>query len=147
MASLLTSSEKTAFKAALNDLFDTFKQDIVIYKDAQIQLIDINQPRMFGYNERVDISNINYLPITGVFPALVRFDSNQNQERMEDLGNYTTRGQVSIKIQQDAHDFINNTGSTINIGIGDSMFKIVSSVSDRRYITPDYFIYILERER
>lgn len=147
MASLLTASEKTKFKSALNDLFDTFKQDIIVYKEAQIQIVDINQPRMYGYNERVDVSNINYVPVTGVFSALVNFNINQNQQTVEDLGNFTPEGQVTIKIKQDAYDFINNNGATINIAIGDKMFKVVSSVSDRRFITSDYFIYILERER
>ena len=100
MASLLTESEKTIFKSALDDLFDTFKQDIIVYKEAQIQLIDINQPRMFGYNERVDISNINYAPVTGVFPALVNFNKKQNQDRIDDVGNYMSKGEISIKIKQ-----------------------------------------------
>ena len=147
MASLLTESEKTIFKSALDDLFDTFKQDIIVYKVAQIQLIDINQPRMFGYNERVDISNINYAPVTGVFPALVNFNKKQNQDRIDDVGNYMSKGEISIKIKPDAHDFISNNGATINIAVGDKMFKVISSSSDRRFISPDYYIYILERER
>ena len=78
MASLLTSAQKVIFKSALDDLFDTFKQDVVVYKEAQIQLVNINQSRMYGYNERVDISNINYVPVTGVFPALVNFNKNKS---------------------------------------------------------------------
>ena len=55
MASLISSSERSTFEGALDDLFDTFKRNIVIYKDAQISIIDINQPRIFGYNETIDI--------------------------------------------------------------------------------------------
>ena len=87
------------------------------------------------------------MPVTGVFPALVNFNRNQNQQTVEDLGNFIPEGQVTIKIKQDAYDFINNNGATINIAIGDKMFKVISSISDRRFITSDYFIYILERER
>ena len=147
MASLLSASEKTAFKSALDDLFDTFKQDIVVYKEAKIQLIDINQPRMFGYNERVDISNINYAPVTGVFPALVNANKKQNEERLDDIGNFLTKGQVTIKIKSDAYNFINNNGTTLNIAIADDMYKIISTASARRFISPDYYIYVLERER
>jgi hypothetical protein len=147
MASLLSASEKTAFKAALDDLFDTFKQDIIIYKEAKIQLIDINQPRIFGYNERIDISNINYAPVTGVFPALVNANKNQDQERLDEAGNFLAKGQVTIKIKPDAYNYINNNGTTLNIAIGDDMYKIVSTASARRFISPDYYIYILERER
>ena len=147
MASLLTSAQKAIFKSALDDLFDTFYQDIIIYKEAQIQLANVNQSRIFGYNERVDISNINYIPVTGVFPALVNFNKKQNQDRIDDVGNYMAKGEISIKIKPDAHDFISSNGATINIAVGDKMFKVVSSSSDRRFISPDYYIYILERER
>ena len=50
MASLLSATQKASFEKGMTNLFDTFKQDIVIYKEAEIQIIDINQPRMFGYN-------------------------------------------------------------------------------------------------
>jgi hypothetical protein len=147
MASLLTAAEKTLFKSALDNLFDTFKQDIVVYKEAQISLINESQPRMFGYNERVDISNINYVPVTGVFPALVSFGKKQDENQIEILANRITEGQASIKVKSDCRDFIDNNGRTIGVSINDLMFKVVSSQSQRRYITPDYFIYILEREK
>lgn len=147
MASLISAAEKAVFTGALNDLFDTFKQDVVVYKEARIQYIDINQPRIFGYNDRVDISNINYIPVTGVYPALVRFKKDQDQERIKELGNLTPEGEVSIKVKQDAYNYINNSGATIGIGIGDSMYKIISSKSDRRFISTDYYIYFLERQK
>ena len=147
MASLLTSAQKTIFKKGLDDLLDTFKQDIVVYKDAQIEVIDVNQPRMFGYNERVDISNINFIPVTGVFSALVNYNKDQKQSYLNELGNLISKGDVSIKVKSDAYDFIENNGTTLNISINDTLYKILSSESFRRYITPDYYTYYLERVR
>jgi hypothetical protein len=147
MASLLTSAQKTIFKKGLDDLFDTFKQDIVVYKDAQIEVVDVNQPRMFGYNERVDISNINFIPVTGVFSALVNYNKDQKQSYLNELGNLISKGDVSIKVKNDAYDFIENNGTTLNISINDTLYKILSSESFRRYITPDYYTYYLERVR
>lgn len=147
MASLISAAEKAVFTGALNDLFDTFKEDIIIYKEAKIQYINIDQPRIFGYNDRVDISNINYIPVTGVFPALVRFNKDQDTTRIKDLGNFTPQGEVSIKIKQDARDYIANSGATIGISIQDSMYKIISFDSSRRFISTDYYIYFLERQK
>lgn len=147
MASLLTSAQKAIFKKGLDNLFDTFKQDIVIYKEAQIELIDVNQPRMYGYNERVDISNINFVPVTGVFSALVNFTNNQKQNYLNDVGNLLPKGDVSIKVKNDAYNFIENDSATLNISINDTLYKITSSESFRRYITPDYYTYYLERVR
>ena len=135
MASLLTSAQKAIFKKGLDNLFDTFKQDIVIYKEAQIELIDVNQPRMYGYNERVDISNINFVPVTGVFSALVNFTNNQKQNYLNDVGNFLPKGDVSIKVKNDAYNFIENDSATLNISINDTLYKITSSESFRRYVT------------
>lgn len=147
MASLLTSGQKALFKKGLDDLFDTFKQEIVVYKEAKIDLIDINQPRMFGYNERVDLSNLNFLPVTGVYEALINYDKNQKQDKLNEVGNFIPKGDVSIKVKQNAYDFIENNGPTTNISINDTLYKIVSSESFRRFITPDYYTYYLERVR
>jgi hypothetical protein len=147
MASLLSSAQKSSFEKGMTNLFDTFKQDIVIYKEAKIEIININQPRMFGYNERSDIENINYIPVTGVFPALVTYAKKQAQERLEETDNRIDKGEVEIKIKSDANDFIQDNGKTLFVSINDLMYKIVSSQSARPYISSQYFTYYLERER
>lgn len=146
MASLLNDDQKAVFTAALDTLFDTFKQDIIIYKEAKIQITNINQPRLFGYDEEVDISNINYIPITGTFSAMVNFTQKQELKHLREVNSYLEQGEASIKVKSDARDFIENDGKTINISISDTMFKIVSSESLRRFISPNYFIYYLERD-
>lgn len=146
MASLLNDDQKAVFTTALDTLFDTFKQDIIIYKEAKIQITDINQPRLFGYDEEVDISNINYIPITGTFSAMVNFNKKQKLRDVREVNSFVEQGEASIKVKSDARDFIENDGKTINVSISDTMFKIVSSESLRRFISPNYFIYYLERD-
>jgi hypothetical protein len=146
MASLLNDDQKAVFTTALDTLFDTFKQDIIIYKEAKIQITNINQPRLFGYDEEVDISNINYIPITGTFSAMVNFNKKQKLRDVREVNSFVEQGEASIKVKSDARDFIDDNGKTLNISIGDVMFKIVSSESLRRFISPNYFIYYLERD-
>ena len=147
MASLLTATQKANFEQGISNLFDTFKQDIVIYKEPKVVITDITKPRVFGYNENSDIQNINYIPVSGVFSAIVKFKRDQKEERLGDTANLIDYGQADIKVKSDANDFIQNNGATINISINDLMFKIVSSQSVRRYISSEYYHYILERER
>lgn len=146
MASLLNDDQKAVFTTALDTLFDTFKQDIIIYKEAKIQITNINQPRIFGYDDEVDISNINYIPVTGTFSAMVNFTKRQKLTDLKEVNTFLEQGEASIKIKSDTRDFIENNGKTINISINDTMFKIVSSESLRRFISPNYFIYYLERD-
>jgi hypothetical protein len=147
MASLLSATQKASFEKGMTNLFDTFKQDIVIYKEAKIDIINIAQPRMFGYNERSDIENINYTPVTGVFSALVTSNKKQSQDILEETENRIDKGEVEIKIQSDANDFIQNNGKTLYVTINDLMYKFISSQSPRPYISSQYFTYFLERER
>jgi len=147
MASLLSATQKASFEKGMTNLFDTFKQEIVIYKEAEIQIIDINQPRMFGYNERSDIQNINYIPVTGVFQALVTSSRKQSQSRLDLSENIIDNGELEIKVKSDANNFINNNGKTLFVSIDDLTYKFVSSQSRRPYITSEYFTYYLERER
>jgi hypothetical protein len=147
MASLLSAAQKASFEKGMTNLFDTFKQEIVIYKEAEIQIIDMNQPRMFGYNERSDIQNINYIPVTGVFQALVTSSRKQSQSRLDLSENIIDNGEVEIKVKSDANNFINNNGKTLFVSIDDLTYKFASSQSPRPYITSEYFTYYLERER
>lgn len=147
MASLLSATQKASFEKGMTDLFDTFKQDIVIYKEAKIEVININQPRMYGYNERSDIDNINYIPVTGVYQALVTSSKKQTQERLEESENRIDKGELEMKVKSDANDFIQNDGKTLYVSINDLMYKFVTSQSPRPYITSEYFTYYLERER
>jgi hypothetical protein len=147
MASLLSATQKASFEKGMTNLFDTFKQDIVIYKEAEIQIIDINQPRMFGYNERSDIENINYIPVTGVFQALVTSSKKQSQERLDEAENRIDKGELEIKVKSEANNFIQSNGKTLSISINDLMYKLITSQSPRPYITSEYFTYYLERER
>lgn len=147
MASLLSATQKASFEKGMTDLFDTFKQDVVIYKEAKIEVININQPRMYGYNERSDIDNINYIPVTGVFQALVTSSKKQKQERLEESENRIDKGEVEMKVKSDANDFIQNNGKTLYVSINDLMYKFATSQSPRPYITSEYFTYYLERER
>jgi hypothetical protein len=147
MASLLSATQKASFEKGMTDLFDTFKQDVVIFKEAKIEVININQPRMYGYNERSDIDNINYIPVTGVYQALVTSSKKQTQERLEESENRIDKGELEMKVKSDANDFIQNNGKTLYVSINDLMYKFVTSQSPRPYITSEYFTYYLERER
>jgi hypothetical protein len=146
MASLLSATQKASFEKGMANLFDTFSQDVIIYKEARIEVINISQPRMYGYNERSDIDNINYIPVTGVFPALVTYTKKQNQQRLEESENRIDKGEAEMKVKSDANDFIQN-GKTLYASLDGLIFKFISSQAPRPYISSEFFTYYLERER
>ena len=47
MASLITDAEKTALSGVFDDIFDTFKQNITIYKEPIKTVSSINESNIF----------------------------------------------------------------------------------------------------
>ena len=145
MASLLSDGDKARWVQDLETIFDTFKQNIVIIKEPKIQLINEAKPRIFGYNEDSDPSNITYIPVSGIYPAIVKFEKEQKADRLNETANLLGLGRVTIKVKKDASDFISN-GKTIAIEIDSQSFKLKSFKSTRGFIPALYYIYELEKQ-
>jgi hypothetical protein len=145
MASLLSSADKARWTQDLSTVFDTFKQDIVIIKEPRIVVADISKPRIFGYNQDSDSSNITYIPVSGVFPAIVNFEKNQTADRFHENGNLIGLGKVTIKVEKDASDFI-SVGKTLGIEIDTQSFDLVSFKSTRGFLPSLYYIYELGKQ-
>ena len=60
MPSLVTAEEEQSLTGIFNDIFDTFKRNIVIHKEPKKLIADVYVPYYFGYE--TDRSNkINYI--------------------------------------------------------------------------------------
>lgn len=145
MASLLSSADKTRWSQDLETIFDTFKQNIVIIKEPRIVVTDVSRPRIFGYNQDSDPANITYVPVSGVFPAIVNFEKNQRADRLNETANLVGLGQITIKVQKDASDFI-SVGKTMGIEIDSQSFDLVSFQSTRGFLPSLYYIYELGKQ-
>jgi hypothetical protein len=145
MASLLSDADKVRWTQDLETVFNTFKQNIVVVKEPKIVLADVAKPRIFGYNKDSDTSNISYIPVSGVFPAIVNFEKNQIADRFHENGNLIGLGRVIIKVQKDASDFI-SVGKTLGIEIDTQSFDLVSFKSTRGFLPSLYYIYELGKQ-
>jgi hypothetical protein len=129
MASLITDADKLGFTGMLADHFDTFKQEIVIFKEAVKVLKNVT-------------SNNNY----------AGYGESSNQEHPEqmdvgdDIGNIMiARGTVRIKVEQDARDFILNGSSTEAIKIDGNTYNKVTDDSVQNYLGLKYYVFYLEK--
>lgn len=144
MASLLSAADKAVATGAMGDLFDTFNRNIVIFKESKITYTDTTSPQLFGYNERSNDSNVTYTQYSGVYPALITHNTNQDKPYLKDISQRVDKGEIYIKVKTDARDFIEN-GKTLNISADGFLYKIVSHDSRRNFLSSNLCEYYLER--
>ena len=143
MSSLLSSSEKANLANSFDDIFDTFKREIVVYKEPKKVISTINESQLFGYGPASNLGNYEYVPVSGVFFATIRYQDFQDQSYRTNISSAVLEGDVRIKVKKEARDFINN-GKTESIEFDGKKFNLISSDSVKRFLDSEFFVYYLE---
>ena len=144
MSELLTAQDKANFQSSFLNIFETFKKTIKIHKEPIRQVISKNSDSTLpGYNEGSNISNYNLVPVNSTFDALIRYGMKQETSIADDTGIQVPEGQVTIKVQQAARDYISN-GKTESIEFDGKSFNLISRDAVRDYFGLKIYVYILE---
>lgn len=144
MASLLTSTEIASVTGAIGDSFDTFKQEIVVYKEPIKTVADLNVSFLYGYDTEYKQSNYTYTAVSGVYNGLVisnsavATDDFINEAKIEVPDN-----EIKIKVEKDARDFIRNGMKTERIVIANKDYYMIGSDKKVSMFTKDYYIFKL----
>tara|TARA_Y100000310_G_C20006580_1_gene500984 strand:- start:61 stop:501 length:441 start_codon:yes stop_codon:yes gene_type:complete len=143
MADLLSDSDKESFKGSLLDLFDTFSRNITVHKEPKKVITQINVNTMPGYNESSVPENIEFVPVSSEFPAMVDYGDKQSTETEPTAGVTIPRGQISIKVKQEARDYILN-GKTEKIELDSKSFNLISRDAVKYYFGLKLYVFFLE---
>jgi len=144
MASLISTSERTGITAAFNDIFDTFKRQIVVYKEPIKVLADLNSDMFFGYDLPFEAkpANYSYQIVSGSYYAMVRYADDMSSEDTHELNSSIPEGQVRVKVQVDAFNFI-ESGKTEKIMFDDKNYNLVSESSVAKFLDSTFYVYHL----
>jgi len=142
MASLITSEEKAILTGTFQDVFDTFKREIIIYKEPKETISDISESLIFGYEDS-NSTNYTYTPVSGSFYGTVRYNDLQEEDFQPTMNMDISKGVVRIKVQKEAKDFIEE-GKTDRIEFDDKTFDIISDVAVKRFLDSEFFVYYLQ---
>ena len=144
MASLLTSTEIASITGTIGDSFDTFKREIIVYKEPVRTIADLSMSFLYGYDTEYKESNYTYTAVSGVYSGLVISSSNVaengyiNSAKIEVPDN-----EIKIKVEKDARDFIKNGMKTERIVISDKDYYVNGSDKKVSLFTKDYYIFKL----
>lgn len=143
MASLISTTEKNVLTGIFNDIFDTFQRPIVIYKEPKKVIQEINLDGVFGYGEYSQAANYEYVPVTGVYPAVIRYANDAEYKEVDDVTAKIPFGHATVKVKEDARDYIKN-GKTEKITFDDKTFELASSDKVQRFLDSEYFVFMVK---
>ena len=106
MANLLTANDKVGLTGALGDHFDTFKREIVIFKEPIKVINNVTSNNSYaGYGESSNQVEFTYVPVSGVYSGIVSYYEDQQSELGEAVGNLFL-GQGKVKILKNKDEMI-----------------------------------------
>ena len=143
MPTLISETEKNSLTGIFNDIFDTFKRQIVVHKEPKKVVSQVNTASLFGYGDPASSINYTYVPVSGVFDATIRYNLDQDEERLGDIPNDVAIGGVFIKVKETARDYINK-GKTEKITFDNKSFKVVSEDANKSFLNSKFYVYKLE---
>ena len=124
-------------------MFDTFSREITVHKEPQKKIMSIDAHLLPGYDETSRPTNIEYVPRSKTFNAIIRYDKKQETESEAWAGINIPQGQVGIKVKEEAKNYIEN-GKTIKVEIDEKGFKLISNSSVKDYFGMKMYVYYVE---
>jgi hypothetical protein len=141
--SLITDADKKYFVAAIDDLFETFKREILIHKEPQKIVKQVNADLYAGYGDTSNPANVEYVPISKSFYAMIAYQDKQKSDTDADVGFQYSKGIVRIRVKEDARNYILN-GKTLKIDIDGKAFNLITDDSVKNYFDTQYYVFHLE---
>ena len=147
MATLINSGEAAAITGIFNDIFDTFKRDIVVWKEPIKQITTINDSFLYGYDyPDANVVNYTYVPVSGQFSAVVKYNDSMGKDYDSNVNSYFPDWFVRIKVKPETRDFI-ESGKTERIDIDNKSFNIESEVTPKKFLGNEYYVYHLKETK
>lgn len=145
MASLISTSEKAIITGIFGNIFDTFSRNIIVVKEPlRIPIVPAPSHNLFGFGAQQADDTFIYSGVSGIFPAAIHYPIGPSQDAplTEEINAFTFQGPISIKVRQDARDFI-NTNKTIHIIVDGRTFFLDSDENQNASFDGRYFIFNL----
>lgn len=142
--SLLSSTEIAGFTGIYNQLFDTFKQEIVVIKEPIRSIVNVGSQDLWKYGDTSNESNYTYIPVSGIYSGLVDIDLKPKEVFLSDLEQKAQTETLSIQVLQDCRDFIENGVKVQSIFIKNHYYELISEDIHDPFLSMDVYQYRLK---
>jgi hypothetical protein len=148
MASLVSQDEINVFTGDFQNLFDTFKRSITVFKRPKkvVTASNVNDQNIyFGYDSQNVAPDVveSYEAVSGTFDVMITYKDNQESDELSDLNTFSYNGDVRIKVQEDCRDFIKE-GKTENIQFDNKVFNVVGDEAVKYFFGYKLYVFHLK---
>jgi hypothetical protein len=147
MPSLVSATETYIRTGALNDLFDTVKRQIVIFKEPTQTINQTSANPLVGYEETsIQNSDVSYTPVSGIYSGQVIYARLTRQDNPRTIDNKIILNPNStyIKVKRDARNYIKNGTKTEAISFDDTLWNIEGSEQVQDYLGLQFYYFELK---
>jgi len=145
--SFINSTTAAEFSQDYDDFFTYFSRPFVVHKEP-IRIVDqVQNAPLYGYGSSSDAVNFSYIPITGTFNGRIFYNNSRDVDAVNsDLKLVFARGDVTLKVRQDARDFI-ALGRTIKLEFDGKTWNVITEDVVKKYLNNTYYVYGLEQTK
>jgi hypothetical protein len=136
------------FSKQYDDFFTYFSRPFVVHKEPIKVLQQLQNAPIYGYGSNSDSVNYTYIPVTGTFNGRIYYNhSRKDYEDVDtDLKFIFAKGDVTLRVKQDAKNFIAN-GKTIKLEFDGKAWNIITEDILKKYLNNTYYLYGLEQTK
>jgi hypothetical protein len=102
---------------------------------------------LYGYGSSSDPVNYTYIPVNATFNGRIFYNNSKDADAVNsDLKLVFARGDVTLKVKQDARDYIAN-GKTIKLEFDGKTWNVITEDIVKKYLNNTYYVYGLEQTK
>lgn len=146
MASFISANDEAWFSEMATQWFDTFKRQITIHKEPIKKIINNIDTQLFGYGQQgqTNSQQIEYIPRSENFNAVVKYGNNQDLNLLPDINSYVAaQNYVTMIVDYTARDYITKE-KTEKIVFDEKSFNVISNGTVKYFFSKEYYEFILK---
>lgn len=143
---LISINELNNLNNEFLSFFNTFQRTVIIFKESIAIPIQNSNPNqgVFGLGSQQQNQLYTYTQVSQSFPALINYGKDDFLQELATESNLkTTPGQIFIKVQQNAMNYIEN-GKTVKINVDSQDFEIVGEKRQKTLLSSVLYLYKLQ---
>ena len=145
--SFINSTAAVEFSQDYDNFFVYFSRPFVVHKEPIKVLESVQSPTMYGYGSSSDTANYTYIPVNATFNGRIYYNNTNDADAVNsDLKLVFARGDVTLKVKQDARDYIAN-GRTIKLEFDGKTWNVITEDTVKKYLNNSYYVYGLEQTK
>jgi len=146
--SFINSTAAASFSKDYDDFFTYFCRPFTVHKEPIKIVEQMQNAPLYGYGSSSDSANYTYIPVYKTFNGRIYYNhSRRDYEDVDtDLKFIFTKGDVTLRVKEDARNFIAN-GKTIKLEFDGKTWNIITEDILKKYLNNTYYLYGLEQTK